>query len=109
VESNKDNSPDMINAELDKIINKLFERLDTLETKKFDRYKEIILNELKNDDSNLNERSSRAWNEIYENSLQFDYKQHLLDELEQITIKDLVEFFKTIFISQPRKLSIQVI
>lgn len=98
----------MINAELDKIINKLFERLDTLDSKKFDRYKEIILNELKNDDSNLNERSSRAWNEIYENTLQFEYKEYLVDELEKITIKDLIEFFKTVFISQPRKLSIQV-
>jgi len=98
----------MINAELDKILNKLFEKLDSLDSNKFDRYKEIIKSELFNEDSNLDERSSRAWNEIFENSLHFEYKEYLTQELKKITVKDLIEFFKTVFISQPRKLSIQV-
>ena len=108
MDSNKENSPDSINTELDKILNKLFERIDTLDSKKFLRYKEFILNELKNEDSNLSERSTRAWSEIYENTLQFEYKENLIDQIDKINIKDLTDFFKTIFISQPKKLSIQV-
>jgi secreted Zn-dependent insulinase-like peptidase len=63
---------------------------------------------LKLEDTNLNERSSRAWNEIYENMNEFYYKENLLDELDKITQVDLKEFIKLIFISQPRKLSVQL-
>jgi len=63
---------------------------------------------LKLEDTNLTERSSRAWNEIYENMNEFYYKESLLDELDKITQLDLVEFAKLIFVTQPRKLSIQL-
>ncbi len=63
---------------------------------------------MKLEDTNLNERSSRAWNEIYENMNEFYYKENLLDELDKITQVDLKEFIKLIFISQPRKLSVQL-
>ena len=39
---------------------------------------------------------------------EFYYKENLLDELDKITQVDLKEFIKLIFISQPRKLSVQL-
>ena len=87
---------------------KLIERIENLELKKLDKFREYIRGELKLEDANLSERSSRVWNEIYENIHEFYYKEKLLDELDKITQRDLIEFVKLIFLSQPKKLSVQL-
>ena len=108
MESHSNVQPEKLNNELDKIINKLIERIETFDLKQLNKYREYIRGELKIEDVNLNERSSRAWNEVYENIYEFYYKESLLDELDKITQRDLIEFSKIVFISQPKKLSVQL-
>lgn len=108
IESHNNLPPSRLNNELDKILDKLMERIENLDLKKLDKFREYIRGELKLEDANLNERSSRAWNEIYENTHEFYYKERLLDELDKITQRDLMEFAKLNFISQPKKLSVQL-
>lgn len=79
-----------------------------MDSKKLDKFRDYIRGELKLEDANLNERSSRAWNEIYENTFEFYYKEKLLDEIDKITQRDLIEFIKLNFVNQPKKLSIEL-
>jgi secreted Zn-dependent insulinase-like peptidase len=108
VESHSNYEPQKLNEELDKIINDLIERIESMEAKELEKFREYIRGELNLEDSNLNERTSRAWNELYENTFEFNYKESLLKELNKITKNDLIEFTRLIFISQPKKLSVQL-
>jgi secreted Zn-dependent insulinase-like peptidase len=108
VESHSNIEPQKLNEELDFVIKKLIEKIEILDRKEIEKYREYIRGELKLQDSNLNERSSRAWNEVYENTFEFYYKENLLNELDKVTQNDLIEFTKLIFVSQPRKLSVQL-
>ena len=59
-------------------------------------------------DANLKERTSKIWNEIFLNSLDFNRKDKLTNEIVKINRKDILEAYDTIFIDKPQKLSIQI-
>lgn len=74
-----------------------------------DEYKKSIEMILFKPEDNLKERSDLIWNEIKENSFFFDRKFKLKEELKLITVNDVKNTYKNIFINNPKKLSIQVI
>lgn len=79
-----------------------------MEESKLKLYKEVLLKRYKANYSNLNEKSSASWSEVYQDSLDFDFKRTMLSELDDITTEDLNDFFAKNFIGQPRKLSIRI-
>lgn len=74
-----------------------------------DEYKKSIEMILFKPEDNLKERSDLIWNEIKENSFFFDRKFKLKEELKLISVNDVKNTYKNIFINNPKKLSIQVI
>jgi secreted Zn-dependent insulinase-like peptidase len=97
-----------LNNELDKVLSKLFVKLDKLEDEKFEDYKEALNKKLTKPFSNLKEKSDAAWREIYEDSLDFEIRKSLIRQLPKLKSKDLLEFFGRNFVGQPKKLSIRI-
>jgi secreted Zn-dependent insulinase-like peptidase len=79
-----------------------------LEDDKFNLYKSILYRRLNKKYSTLADKSSLAWNEIYEDSLNFEYDKSVLPSLNKINLTNLVNFFSKYFIGQPKKLSIRL-
>ena len=102
-------TPDKINHEIDKIISILADRIKKFSRQAMDEYKKSIHSKLYKREDNMKERSSNLWQEIRENSYFFDKKFKLSEELATIKVEDIISAFKKIFISDPKKLSIQVI
>jgi secreted Zn-dependent insulinase-like peptidase len=71
-------------------------------------YKDTLIAELNKKNNNLKERSEVVWKEIYENSLDFNRRYKLIEELKSITIEDLIQHFVETFYTNVRKMSIQV-
>ncbi len=79
-----------------------------MEDDKFNLYKSILYRRLNKKYSTLADKSSLAWNEIYEDSLNFEYDKSVLPSLNKINLTNLVNFFSKYFIGQPKKLSIRL-
>lgn len=101
-------SPHLVNKEIDDVFQKVLDKLRTLEDEKLDFYKTELTKEIKNPDSGLKQRSNRVWFEVYEDTMDFQIKESMLNEIDHITLPDMIEFFKCTFIGQPKKLSIQI-
>jgi hypothetical protein len=97
-----------MNLEIDKTISLLTDKMKNLTQTNVDEYKRSIEMMLFKPEDNLKERSDLYWNEIKENSFFFDRKFKLKDELKQISVIDVKNAYKSIFIKNPKKLSIQV-
>jgi secreted Zn-dependent insulinase-like peptidase len=107
VQGNKED-PSMMNLEIDKVINKLSEKVNSLEEGKLKEMINSIKSELQKRDTNLKERTFRVWNEVLHNSQDFNRKENLEKEISKITKKDIVDTFNSVFIDEPQKLSIQI-
>ena len=101
-------TPEFIDLEIDRIVEMLKEKVKNLKGSTLRGYILSIRNQIVKDDENLGERFGKIWGEIVENTLEFDRKSKLLEELEKIKIGDLREVFENIFYSNPRKLSLQM-
>lgn len=101
-------TPDVMNLEIDKTISLLTDKMKNLTQGNVDEYKRSIEMMLFKPEDNLKERSDSCWNEIKENSFFFDRKFKLKDELKQISVVDIKNAYQSIFINNPKKLSIQV-
>lgn len=97
-----------MNLEIDKVISSLREKITALSQDKLNEIKTSISNELHSKDTNLKYRTTKVWNEIVMNSLDFDRKDKLLEEIVVISKKDLIDSYDNIFIDKPKKLSIQI-
>lgn len=101
-------TPDEVNVEIDTVLNWARNRLVEMEEDQLNEYKETLLAELNKKENNLKERSGLVWKEIYENSLDFNRKYKLIDDLKYITRDDLIESFDSTFYRNVNKLSIQI-
>jgi secreted Zn-dependent insulinase-like peptidase len=100
--------PELIDIEIEKVILNLRKTLEKFNNYALDEYKFTLKNQISKPDVNLNERFSTIWSEIAENTLEFDRKFKLINELNSITIQDVLNAFDKIFFLNPRKLSIQI-
>lgn len=107
VQGNK-KDPSSLNFEIDNILASLRDKINSLPENKLNEIITSIENELHKKDTNLKERTKKVWNEIVQNTLDFDRKEQLLKYLTKITKKDILDFFDNIFIDRPHKLSIQI-
>lgn len=97
-----------MNLEIDKVLSNLRDKISSIRDDKFKEVKTSIINELHKRDTNLKERSKRIWLEVFQNSLDFNRKERLLEEVNKISKKDILDAFDLIFIDRPQKLSIQI-
>lgn len=100
--------PQKFNLEIDKVIINLGSKLDDLSNVKFKEVKGVIRSEIKRKNVSLLQKSEEVWNEIYENTKDFRRNAQLLSELDSITIQEIKSFYNLVFISEPKKLSIQL-
>jgi secreted Zn-dependent insulinase-like peptidase len=100
--------PELIDIEIEKVILNLRKALEKFNNYALDDYKYTLKNQIIKPDVNLNERFSIIWSEIAENTLEFDRKFKLINELNSITVQDVLNAFDKIFFLNPRKLSIQI-
>jgi secreted Zn-dependent insulinase-like peptidase len=96
-----------MNKELDKVISLIFDRIERLDDVKFKKYINVLRNKFDTPISNLIEKSLLAWREIYENTLNFEFRASVIEELGNLNHSDLQEFFNKNFIGQPKKLSVR--
>ncbi len=101
-------TPDRIDDEIDTVINLVRDEIKDQKEEKLSSYKETLLQTIKRPDTNLSERSDKVWEEIKQNTLDFTYREKLIDNLNKIKKSDLLAFFDKSFILDPRKISIQV-
>jgi len=101
-------TPHKMNLEIDEVLKLVRNKLEELEEDQLNDYKETLIAELNKRNNNLKERSEIVWKEIYENSLDFNRKYKLIEELKNITIEDLIQHFVDTFYTNPKKLSVQV-
>jgi secreted Zn-dependent insulinase-like peptidase len=101
-------SPNYLNSELDKVLSKLYEKIDKLDSEKFDTYKEALNKKLTAAYSNLKQKSDSAWREVYEDTLEFEMKKSYIQQLPNLKVKELQDFFAKNFVGQPKKLSIRI-
>lgn len=102
-------TPDQLNIEIDKVTDSLRSNIMKLKEDTLSEYKLSIINLIFKSDNNIAERATLIWNEIIEETYDFDRKSKLNKELAGITIKDVLELFENSFFANPHKLSIQVI
>lgn len=100
--------PNGMDKEIDKVILLVKTALDELQDDKLKTFKKTIKGQLLKRDINISERTQKVWNEIIENTLDFDRVNKLIHEIDNITKQDLVSFFQKTFIDSPNKLSIQI-
>ena len=93
---------------MDKIISLIFDRIEKLDDTKFKKYVNVLKSRVGAPINNLIQKSSAAWNEIYEETLDFGFRESLIQELENLTPSDLQEFYTRNFLGQPKKLSIRL-
>lgn len=101
-------SPNDLNSELDKVLSKLYEKIDKLDDDKLDTYKEALNKRLTVAYANLKQKSDLAWREIYEDTLEFEMKKSYIQQLQKLKVKELQDFFAKNFVGQPKKLSIRI-
>ena len=100
--------PDQVNLEIDSTISMFKAKLELFDETKLSEYKNSIIYELKKQDTNLKERSDYIWKEIFVDSLVFNRKDLLLEEINKISLEDVKDMFYDVFYKQPHKISIQV-
>lgn len=101
-------TPEKLNIEIDEVLKLVRTKLEELEEDQLNEYKDTLIAELNKKNNNLKERSELVWKEIYENSLDFNRRYKLIEELKNITIEDLIQHFVETFYTNVRKMSIQV-
>jgi secreted Zn-dependent insulinase-like peptidase len=101
-------TPEKMNIEIDEVLKLVRTKLEELEEDQLNDYKDTLIAELNKKNNNLKERSEVVWKEIYENSLDFNRRYKLIEELKSITIEDLIQHFVETFYTNVRKMSIQV-
>ena len=89
------------------MIEKLRENIKKFNQNALEEYKFTVKNQIFKEDDNLFSRFQKIWEEIVQNTLEFDRKFKLIQELENITVKDVISTFDNIFIYYPKKLSLQ--
>ncbi len=72
----------------------------------FAAYRAGLISRLRQRDENLNERSNRFWREIDRENEAFDSQEQLAVAVEAISHEELLAFYRTFLLEEPRKLSI---
>ena len=102
-------TPDKVDEEIDEVIKLVRDQLKGLSAKKLKEYKANLEDNILKKDTNLSERAGKVWDEIRQNTLDFNYYTSLKAELDKVQLQDLMDFFDNTFITNPQKLSIQVL
>ena len=98
-----------MNAYIETVLLKGKDKITATIEMDLDGYKNTLITQINKKDENLMGRTNRLWKEIVLNSLDFDRKAKLLEAIEKITLSDINDLFKDVFIKNPKFLSIQVI
>ena len=101
-------TPDKMNVEIDIVLKLLKDNLFKLTEIEFEDLKKSLKIELEKPKDNLQERFQDLVDKIETNTFLFNEKEILINELKNISLKDAKSFYNKIFISNPKKLSIQI-
>jgi secreted Zn-dependent insulinase-like peptidase len=98
-----------VNFEVDKVISKLKQKIETeFNEDKLESFKEILKEEIQKPSTNLKDRSDLAWKEIILDSLDFKRQEKSLQEVDLITLEEIKSQFEKVFFIEPKKLSMQL-
>ena len=101
--------PNLVDNLIDDIIKtKLSNIINDLDDYKLNKVKDNIRTELLKDYTNLSSKSDEIWNEIINNTFNFNRRKLLLNQIDYVTINDIKKEFDVIFFKNPNKLSIQI-
>jgi secreted Zn-dependent insulinase-like peptidase len=69
----------------------------------FNKYKKVVLDDLKEEFKNINEEYSFYFSEIMMHRYMFDYNQHMINVVKNIKHKDLAEFYNQYMVDKNRR------
>jgi len=98
-----------MDEEISTVLRKLYEELKGLTDEKLNDLKLTLKEDITKQDINQSDRSQKVWDEVFPYTLDFTYNDKLLTALKDITKRDLVSLFESMFITNPKKISVQVI
>lgn len=101
-------SIDEINKDIDQVLLQIQQKIDDITSNEFTMIISLLKKELKTRESNLKERSMSAWDEIYMNNLNFERKEQIIKDIDNLTIEDIANWFNYLFISNVKKISVQL-
>lgn len=96
--------PDEVDEEINKAVTSA---LETNCTNNFEDLKAATKYEIESNQNNLKERTDKIWDEIESEHYDFENEQKKLVTLNEIeSYEEVLQFFKNVFIEQPKRLSV---
>ncbi|ASM52146.1 hypothetical protein PESP_b0612 [Pseudoalteromonas espejiana DSM 9414] len=101
--------PKEIQARFDQFKKEYAVELDNMSTDTFEQLKNATLVSLKEQPKNLSDEMSPLITDWYRENFKFDSKQKLIDEVEQVTLADIKQYYKqTMLNPQAARLNVQL-
>ena len=93
---------------IENVVELMRKRLEMTDENRFVKYVKGIEKLLGKNDISLNKRTFRLWDEIVTQRGYFNLDDDIKEVTKSLKMKDVLEFFNTVFNRKLRKLSIQV-
>lgn len=86
-------SGETLMQETEKFLEAQIETIKTLDSATLDRFKTSLVSRLSEQDNNLYERSNRYWREIDRSNTNFDTREQLIQQIEDMDHEALINFY----------------
>ncbi|KRW98169.1 Metalloenzyme, LuxS/M16 peptidase-like protein [Pseudocohnilembus persalinus] len=85
------------------------QEIENIKPEEFEQYKHSIEDDLKQKADSVLEEAKRYWGEINKHRYQFNRREILIEKLQSITLDQVKQFYKRVFIDNPSKLEIMLL
>lgn len=95
--------PDALSEHMNAFVRGFNAELKSLSSGEFERHKKALVNNILEEETQLQERTNRYWNELDQEYYQFDLRDRMAAAVRSITIDQLGSFYKDVVLSDARK------
>ncbi len=95
--------PDALSEHMNAFVRSFNAELKSLSSGEFERHKKALVNNILEEETQLQERTNRYWNELDQEYYQFDLRDRMAAAVRSITIDQLGSFYKDVVLSDARK------